>query len=114
MGELLASFYSNTDIPKNSILLTFDDGFKDHFSYVFPILKKLNIQACFFPPSKPIEEFSVLDVHKINYILSTTSQDELIEERKERHRTFHVDESLGTGHRQRNWTFGKVEYTEKE
>ena len=80
MGELLASFYSNTDIPKNSILLTFDDGFKDHFSYVFPILKKLNVQACFFPPSKPIEEFSVLDVHKISYILSTTSQDELIEE----------------------------------
>ena len=39
--ELLDSAYSNKTIPKNSILLTFDDGFKDHFSHVFPILKKL-------------------------------------------------------------------------
>ena len=39
-------------------------------------------------------------------------EDELIEERKERQRTFHVDESLGTTKRQRNWTFGKVDYTQ--
>ena len=34
--------------------------------------------------------------------------DELIDVRKERHRTFHVDESIGTDKRQRNWTFGRV------
>ena len=71
--ELLDSVYSNKTIPKNSILLTFDDGFKDHFSYVFPILKKLNIQGCFFPVAKPIEKNLVLDVHKIHFILANTS-----------------------------------------
>ena len=34
--------------------------------------------------------------------------DELIDVRKERHKSFHVDESIGTHNRQRNWTFGNV------
>ena len=49
---------------------------------------------------------------KCNLCNMEIPEDELIEERKERHRTFHVDESLGTGGRKRNWTFGKVFYTE--
>jgi hypothetical protein len=36
--------------------------------------------------------------------------DELINVRKDRHRSFHVDESIGTNKRQRNWTFGKVSF----
>ena len=36
--------------------------------------------------------------------------DELIDVRKERHKSFHVDESIGTHNRQRNWTFGNVIY----
>ena len=34
--------------------------------------------------------------------------DELIDVRKERHKSFHVDESIDTHNRQRNWTFGNV------
>ena len=34
--------------------------------------------------------------------------DELIDVRKKRHESFHVDESIGTNKRQRNWTFGNV------
>ena len=51
---------------------------------------------------------------KCNLCNMEIPEDELVEERKERHRTFHVDESLGTTKRRRNWTFGKVSYTEKE
>ena len=38
--------------------------------------------------------------------------DELIDVRKERHESFHVDESIGTNKRQRNWTFGSVIFKE--
>jgi len=48
---------------------------------------------------------------KCNLCNMEIPEDELIENRKERHRTFHVDESVGTTKRQRNWTFGKVHYT---
>ena len=30
--------------------------------------------------------------------------------RKKRHREFHIDESIGTTKRRRNWTFGKAEF----
>ena len=35
-------------------------------------------------------------------------KDEYADLRKERHGEFHVDESVGTTNRQRNWTFGKA------
>jgi peptidoglycan/xylan/chitin deacetylase (PgdA/CDA1 family) len=68
-NDILEHIYENKNIPKNSILLTFDDGLKDHFQYVFPLLKKNNISGVFFPPSDSIENKIVLDVHKIHFIL---------------------------------------------
>lgn len=35
------------DLPENSILLTFDDGLKDHFQNVYPILKKMKSKGYF-------------------------------------------------------------------
>jgi len=69
---LLDCIYDNSEIPKNSIILTFDDGFSDHYSYVFPILKKEGIQGLFFPCARAIDENKVLDVHKIHFILART------------------------------------------
>lgn len=79
--QLLDCIYEEKQIPKKSILLTFDDGFKDHYLHVFPVLKKYNIQGSFFPPAKPIEEEVVLDVHKIHFILaSMPNKQEIINE----------------------------------
>lgn len=54
---------------KKSILLTFDDGYRDHFEYVFPFLKKQNVSAIFYPPIMCIKNKLVLDVNKIHFIL---------------------------------------------
>lgn len=57
-------------IPKKpSIFLTFDDGYKDHFNYVFPHLVKNKIKGSFYAPQKVIENKYVLDVNKIHFIL---------------------------------------------
>ena len=71
VNEMLDAIYENKDVPKNSIVLTFDDGLKDGYTHVFPILKKFKIQGLFFPVGKTIEEKIVLDVHKIHFILAT-------------------------------------------
>jgi peptidoglycan/xylan/chitin deacetylase (PgdA/CDA1 family) len=58
------------DLPPNPILLTFDDGYTDHFANVFPLLDARGIQGCFFPPAQAVLEHKVLDVNKIHFILA--------------------------------------------
>ena len=57
-------------IPANSCILSFDDGLKDHFTNVFPILKEHNIPGCFFIPIKPLIDHKVLPVQKSQFILA--------------------------------------------
>lgn len=71
MEELIEAVKSQTRLPNNSLILTFDDAYKDHFEFVFPILDELNIQGSFFPPAKAIQEYQVLDVNKIHFILAS-------------------------------------------
>jgi peptidoglycan/xylan/chitin deacetylase (PgdA/CDA1 family) len=58
------------NLPPNPILLTFDDGYVDHFTNVFPLLEARGIQGCFFPPAQAVLEHTVLDVNKIHFILA--------------------------------------------
>lgn len=66
-----AAYYNKGDLPANAVLLTFDDGYSEHFSTVFPVLHRKGIQGCFFPSSEAILEGKVLDVNKIHFILSS-------------------------------------------
>tara|TARA_B100000787_G_scaffold168700_1_gene158003 strand:- start:378 stop:1280 length:903 start_codon:yes stop_codon:yes gene_type:complete len=57
-------------IPKKkSVLLTFDDGYKDHYKYVYPYLKRKKIYGNFYPPVQVLKNNKVLDVNKIHFIL---------------------------------------------
>lgn len=58
-------------LPENAALLTFDDGYSDHFLNVFPLLDARGIQGCFFPPAQPVLEHVVLDVNKIHFVLAS-------------------------------------------
>lgn len=50
------------------ILLTFDDGFKDHF-FVAKELKKKNLIGLFFIPSLPYINKKILNVHLVHLII---------------------------------------------
>lgn len=58
------------ELPANSILLTFDDGYSDHFLNVFPLLDAAGIKGCFFPSAQPVLDRVVLDVNKIQFVLA--------------------------------------------
>lgn len=73
--EVLNAYYSNGKLPDKAVLLTFDDAYKDHFEYAFPILEHEKVQGAFFPPVKAITEHTVLDVNKIHFILASTPVD---------------------------------------
>ena len=61
-------------LPPRAALLTFDDGYADHYNTVLPILDQLGVQGSFFPPARPVLEGVVLDVNKIHFILASVSQ----------------------------------------
>lgn len=78
MEECIEAIKNKKKLPDNAALLTFDDGYVDHFKYVFPILNKLNIQGSFFPSVKPIEKNKVLNVNKIHFILASAPSEKKI------------------------------------
>lgn len=71
--DLFECLRSGSDLPPNAALLTFDDGYIDHFQYVFPVLDKEKLSACFFPPAKCILDRKLLSVNKIHFILASVS-----------------------------------------
>lgn len=69
--DLIAAIDSpSIQLPPNAILLTFDDGYTDHFLNVFPMLDARGIRGCFFPPAQAVLEHTVLDVNKIQFVLA--------------------------------------------
>ncbi len=66
-----------SDYKKPLLLLTFDDGYKDHFKYVFPILSSEKISGCFYPPTN-IFKGEILGVNKVHYILEKFNNKETL------------------------------------
>ncbi|EDS78171.1 polysaccharide deacetylase family protein [Clostridium botulinum C str. Eklund] len=48
LDELYDFFEKNIPIPKKSVVLTFDDGYKDNYDTAYPILKKYGFKATVF------------------------------------------------------------------
>lgn len=71
MEDLIAAIDVGEDLPDKACLLTFDDGYKDHFDCVFPILDKYNLKGSFYPPAKVFSNREILFVNKIHFVLAT-------------------------------------------
>jgi len=48
LNQLLKEILEHEKIRSKSVVITFDDGYKDNFTNAFPILKRYNIPAIFF------------------------------------------------------------------
>lgn len=48
LNELAVGIIENKKFPRNTVVITFDDGFKDNYAYAYPILKKYKIPATIF------------------------------------------------------------------
>ena len=79
MEEVINCEKHKNHLPGKSLLLTFDDGYNEHFTNVYPVLKSFGIQGSFFIPAKAVLEHALLDVNKIHFILaSLADSDELV------------------------------------
>ena len=80
MEDIIAYYEEGIALPENALLLTFDDGYIDHYTVVFPILQENKMQGSFFIPGKTISQDLLLDVNKIHFILAVAPVKELYEE----------------------------------
>lgn len=76
--QVIAAINKKDKLPDNAAWLTFDDGFIDHFTNVFPLLQERHLQGSFFSPSDAVLHGDILDVHKIHFILAAQPKVEKI------------------------------------
>jgi peptidoglycan/xylan/chitin deacetylase (PgdA/CDA1 family) len=69
LKEFIEAKTSAAELPPNACLLTFDDGYIDHFIHVFPLLKKEGISGIFFPSKQALIDREMLDVNKIQLLV---------------------------------------------
>lgn len=84
----LAHDTSGFENLKNKILLTFDDGFIDHYSFVLPELLKRKLFGLFFIPTGVYGRQKALDVHRIHYLLGMGGGGQMLKYAKEALKNF--------------------------
>jgi len=82
MNQVLDALNGKSSLPEDALLLTFDDGYIDHYTCVFPVLNEFRLSGCFFIPAKTFSTHKLLDVNKIHYILACADENQLIEDVK--------------------------------
>lgn len=80
--NLLDSNFIKEHKKGNYCLLTFDDGYIDHFQNVFPILVEKKVTGSFYMSGSIIENKKLLNVNKIHYLLANIKKKEIIKNLK--------------------------------
>lgn len=57
------------EFPDNAVVLTFDDGFRDHYDFVLPELESRGLWGIFYVPTGIYETKRLLDVHRVHCLL---------------------------------------------
>ena len=68
-------------LPSNACLLTFDDGYVDHYEIVFPMLVSRGLTGSFFAPACLAVGGKLLQINKVHYLLAATPDHELVKVR---------------------------------
>lgn len=61
------------DLPKNSVIITFDDGYKNMYTTAYPILKKYKVPATIFLPTEYIDKKKVAWYDLVTYCIAHTT-----------------------------------------
>jgi len=60
-------------LPRNSVIITFDDGYKDNYLYAYPILTKYHLKATIFLITGYIDRNELFWWDKIAYVIKNTN-----------------------------------------
>lgn len=72
LQDVVAAAEGDSPLPPRPAVLTFDDGYVDHYTHVFPLLAEANISGTFFPVRAALLDRMVLDANKIQLVIAGT------------------------------------------
>jgi peptidoglycan/xylan/chitin deacetylase (PgdA/CDA1 family) len=73
MEDVHEAVRGRAELPPDATLLTFDDGYADHYTVVFPILHERGLQGSFFAPVAPVRDGVLLDVNRVHFVLASVA-----------------------------------------
>jgi peptidoglycan/xylan/chitin deacetylase (PgdA/CDA1 family) len=77
LDDLFRNVFRCTHSGRRIASITFDDGYRDNFSYAFPLLKKYGMPATIFLPTGLIDSHALPWWDKVGYALTYTRKDKL-------------------------------------
>ncbi len=80
MHDLTAHIKKKIPFPSNSVVITFDDGLKNNFVNVFPILRKYDAKATIFLTTDYIDTLKVSWSNKFYYFINKIGLNKFVEE----------------------------------
>lgn len=72
--DVIAACRGEKVLPDDSCLLSFDDGYQEHFTEVFPELYRRGLSGVFFPPVCATRRDHLMEVNKIQLLLALNEQ----------------------------------------
>lgn len=70
IDQVINAIDGKAELPKRSVILTFNDNLSDHYKNVFPILMDRGISGVFFSETEAVRQERMLQPHKIHFILA--------------------------------------------
>ncbi len=78
LSELLGYYHRKATIPRNAIVVTFDDGFRDNFIHGLPLLRKHGVSACVFVTTDSIQTGRLPWSQRLGYMFQKTTCDSIL------------------------------------
>jgi len=77
LPDLIRKISRKEQLPDNTAVVTFDDGFENNYTEAYPVLKRLGIPASMFLPTGYIDTDKILWPQELYLMLTATVQKEL-------------------------------------
>jgi peptidoglycan/xylan/chitin deacetylase (PgdA/CDA1 family) len=84
LGDLVAYVRGGAVLPRNPLLVTFDDGYRDNLDVALPILERHGIRATFFVATDYVEHRRLFWWDRVAWVIKATARTRLRLEYPER------------------------------
>lgn len=84
LEQVLASIDDGAALPERPALVFFDDGYRDHFDYVFPALEQRGMKGVYFPIARAALDRRLILVNKVQFILASVRDVEALVDEMEK------------------------------